>query len=370
VADRIYIGSRKGLLEYSGTGTNWAMTAASFVGEPVSAVLADARDGMLYAALNLGHFGVKLHCSDDRGETWRELPAPAYAAAPEGKGKGTDGAKDGPSVSLIWTLAAGGADQPGWLWAGTIPGGLFRSTDRGESWTLVESLWNLPEREQWFGGGYDEPGIHSICVNPVDSRRLTLGVSCGGVWISEDAGESWQLGGAGLRSEYLPPDMAETRVLQDVHRLAQCPAAPNVIWCQHHNGIFRTEDGGVNFTEIETAQPSAFGFAVAVHPSDPKTAWFVPAVKDECRVPVDQSMVVSRTSDGGVSFEVFSDGLPETPAFDLVYRHCLEIDATGERLAMGSTTGNFWVGTDGGTRWTLVSNHLPPIAQVTWAPDI
>jgi hypothetical protein len=87
-------------------------------------------------------------------------------------------------------------------------------------------------------------------------------------------------------------------------------------------------------------------------------------------VPVDQNMVVSRTSDGGASFELVSDGLPETPAFDLVYRHSLEIDATGERLAMGSTTGNFWVGTDGGTRWTLVSNHLPPIAQVTWAPDI
>jgi len=368
MASRIYVASRKGLLEFGETGGNWAMTRASFVGEPVSAVLADPRDGTLYAALNLGHFGVKLHRSDDRGTTWHELPAPAYPAVPEGKssnGKGDE--KDGPSLTMIWTLAAGGADQPGWLWAGTIPGGLFRSTDRGECWTLIDGLWNLPEREQWFGGGYDEPGIHSVCVDPTDSNRLTLGVSCGGVWISEDAGGSWQLGGAGLRNEYLPPDMAETRVLQDVHRLAQCRAAPNVIWCQHHNGIFRTEDGGVNFTEIETARPSSFGFAVAVHPADPATAWFVPAVKDECRVPVDQRMVVSRTRDGGASFEVFSDGLPEGPSFDLVYRHCLDVDAAGERLAMGSTTGNFWVGDNAGASWTLVSNHLPPIAQVAWA---
>ncbi len=268
---------------------------------------------------------------------------------------------------MIWTLAAGGADQPGWLWAGTIPGGLFRSTDRGESWTLVESLWNVPERAQWFGGGYDEPGIHSVCVDPRDSRRLTLAVSCGGVWLSADAGESWQLGGAGLRNEYMPPDMTETRVFQDVHRLAQSPSAPDVIWCQHHNGIFRTEDGGVNFTEIQTARPSAFGFAVAVHPRDPETAWFVPAVKDECRVPVDRRLVVSRTRDGAKSFEVFADGLPQGPSFDLVYRHGLAVDATGERLAMGSTTGNLWVGTDGGTTWTPVSTHLPPIAQVVWA---
>src|SRR3546814_4528292 len=66
-----------------------------------------------------------------------------------------------PSVSLIWTLAAGGPDQPGRLWAGTIPGALFRSDDRGETWHLVESLWNQPSRSEWFGGGYDDPGIHS-----------------------------------------------------------------------------------------------------------------------------------------------------------------------------------------------------------------
>jgi len=365
MADRIYAATRKGLLEFAESGGGWEMARVSFVGEPVSAMLADGRDGTLYAALNLGHFGVKLHRSDDGGESWRELPTPAYPAAPEGAGDG-DG-KDGPSLTLIWTLAAGGVDQPGCLWAGTIPGGLFRSTDRGESWTLIETLWNRPERQQWFGGGYDEPGIHSVCVDPTDSRRLALGVSCGGVWTSADAGESWTLGGAGLRNEYLPPEMAETRVLQDVHRLAQCPAAPEVIWCQHHNGIFLTRDGGANFTEIETAQPSAFGFAVAVHPHDPETAWFVPAVKDECRVPVDQRMVVSRTRDGAKTFETFSDGLPEGASFDLVYRHGLDVDESGERLAMGSTTGNFWVGEAGGTRWKPISTHLPPIAQVAFA---
>jgi hypothetical protein len=366
MSERIYVASRKGLLDFAATsGGAWEMARTSFVGEPVSAVLADARDGTLYAALNLGHFGVKLHRSEDGGGTWRELPAPAYPAAPKASGNG-DG-KAGPSLTLIWTLAAGGADQPGLLWAGTIPGGLFRSTDRGESWTLIESLWNRPERQQWFGGGYDEPGIHSVCVDPTDSRRLTLGVSCGGVWTSADAGESWTLGGTGLRAEYMPPDMGDSRIVQDVHRLAQCPAAPEVIWCQHHNGIFLTRDGGSNFTEIETAKPSAFGFAVAVHPRDPETAWFVPAVKDECRVPVDQRMVVSRTRDGAKTFETFAEGLPDGPSFDLVYRHGLDIDESGERLAMGSTTGNFWVGTDGGERWTLVSTHLPPIAQVAFA---
>ena len=77
----------------------------------------------------------------------------------------------------VWVLETGGVEESGVLWAGTIPGGLFRSADGGASWQLVESLWNRPEREKWFGGGYDDPGIHSICVDPRDPRHLTVCVA-------------------------------------------------------------------------------------------------------------------------------------------------------------------------------------------------
>lgn len=360
MTDRLLVATRKGLFTVVRKGGTWAVAGApAFAGEPVSAILPDGRDGTLYAALNLGHFGVKLHRSEDGGQTWTELPAPAFAAAPEGG--------EGPSVSLIWTLAAGGADQPGTLWAGTLPGGLFHSADRGSTWSLNQSLWDVPERREWFGGGYDEPGIHSILVDPRDSARLTIGVSCGGVWTSGDRGASWALGGHGLRNEYLPPEMSDQRSTQDVHRLAACTAAPDRVWCQHHNGIFRSDDGGTNWTEVTAnAKPAAFGFAVAAHPADPDTAWFVPAVKDECRIPVDGRFVVSRTDDGGESFEVLSDGLPQDAAYDLVYRHALDIDEGGERLALGSTTGALWVSDTGGERWSLISAHLPPIAQVAF----
>jgi hypothetical protein len=286
------------------------------------------------------------------------MPAPAFPAAPEGE--------DGPSVKLIWTLVTGGVDRPGVLWAGTLPGGLFQSDDRGASWSLNAPLWDEPRRKEWNGGGYDDPGIHSICVDPRDSDRIVLGVSSGGIWRSADGGASWALDGKGLRAEYMPPNMAFDQLYQDPHRLAQCPASPDTIWCQHHNGIFLSRDAGATFTEIETAKPSCFGFAVVVHPADPDTAWFVPAVKDEFRYPVDQRLVVSRTRDGGRSYEVFGDGLP-AQSFDLVYRHALDIDAAGKTLAMGSTTGNLWIGSDGGTRWRQVSGTLPPINQVLWA---
>ncbi len=138
-----------------------------------------------------------------------------------------------------------------------------------------------------------------------------------------------------------------------------------MVWCQHHNGIFKSTDGAETFEEITEVNPSVFGFAVAAHPKDRDTAWFVPAVKDECRVPVDGRLVVTRTRDGGGSFEVLSEGLP-TQSWDLIYRHALDVDSSGDRLAMGSTTGNLWASEDGGERWTQVSAHLPPIAQVAF----
>jgi hypothetical protein len=358
MTDALHVATRKGLFTFRRRDGAWSAGAPAFLGEPVTAVLTDPRDGAVHAALRLGHFGCKLHRSDDGGATWQELPAPAYPASPEA---------DGPALDMIWSLAAGGAAAPGEIWAGTLPGGLFVSRDRGAGWTLVASLWDRPERAEWFGGGYDHPGIHSILVDPRDPARITVGISCGGVWKSDDRGASWRLAGQGLRAAFMPPERAYDANIQDPHLIAACAAAPDAVWCQHHNGLFRSGDAAETFAEIDPPAPSGFGFAVAAHPADPLTAWFAPAVKDECRVPVDGLLVVTRTTDGGASFETLSAGLPEAASYDLIYRHALVVDGGGTRLAMGSTTGNLWVSDSAGESWTHVSGHLPPIAQVAFA---
>ncbi len=211
--------------------------------------LYDPREKTLFAGLKHGHFGVKLQRSRDNGATWDECPVPVY---PEGALIGghpfsdeNDPANQPKPASLteLWALEPGGSDQPGRLWAGTIPGGLFRSDDNGDSWQLVESLWNLDERLHWFGGGRDLPGIHSICVDPRNSSRVAVAISCGGVWITADDGETWTCFADGMRAEYLPPDKSLDPNLQDVHRLVQSPTQPDAYWVQHHNGIFRTTDG-------------------------------------------------------------------------------------------------------------------------------
>ena len=62
----LLVGSRKGLFVVRGSGTRWDIGAPHFVGEPVTQVLGEPRDSTWYAALRRGHFGVKLHRSDDR----------------------------------------------------------------------------------------------------------------------------------------------------------------------------------------------------------------------------------------------------------------------------------------------------------------
>ena len=71
-----------------------------------------------------------------------------------------------------------------------------------------------------------------------------------------------------------------------------------------------------------------------------------------------------RTRDGGRSFETLRSGLPQRDCYDLVYRHGLAVDAAGETLLMGSTTGNLWASADSGESWNQVAANLPPIAAL------
>jgi hypothetical protein len=362
MTDTLLVSTRKGLFEVRRHSSGWTVTRASFVGDNVTLALVDARDGSWYAALDHGHFGAKLHRSDDDGESWIEVGAPEYPPKPADDDQtGPDGRPIPWALQRIWALATAGDDRPGELWAGTIPGGLFRSRDQGTTWSLVESLWHHPDRKRWFGGGADLPGIHSILVDPRDSKRVLVGVSCGGVWETTDDGASWTARASGMRADFMPPEQASDPVIQDPHLVVACPADFDRLWTQHHCGIWRSTDGARTWVEVKEAGPSTFGFAVAVHPRDPNTAYFVPAGSDEHRVPVDGRVVVTRTRDGGRSFDVLRNGLPQNHAYDLVYRHALAIDRSGELLAFGSTTGNVWISENAGDHFTMVSAHLPPV---------
>ncbi|WP_410482751.1 WD40/YVTN/BNR-like repeat-containing protein [Undibacterium sp. Jales W-56] len=354
------IATRKGLFDLVKTDAGWQLDQASFLGEPVSMCLHDQRDGSVYAALNLGHFGVKLHRRDSDHADWTEIAVPAYPEQlerPEGEVEW--------KLKMIWSLVVGGNDEPGVLWAGTLPGGLFRSRDRGNSWELMRSLWDRPERKEWLGGGYDVPGIHSICVDPRNSQHVLVGISCGGAWQTRDGGTSWTSAAKGMRANYMPPELADSENVQDPHLIVRCKLAPDVLWCQHHNGIWRSADDAASWQQLTTPEGmSDFGFAVASHPRHPDVAWFVPAEADQRRVPKAGALSVTRTRDGGKTFETLSKGLPQQDCYDLIYRHGLVVADDGQTLLMASTTGKAWISENAGDDWQQVATYLPPVYAV------
>tara|TARA_R110000824_G_scaffold52692_4_gene146098 strand:+ start:27183 stop:28280 length:1098 start_codon:yes stop_codon:yes gene_type:complete len=361
----LWAGTRKGLVKFENLGNaDWQLIHTSFAGEPVSMVLADDRDRTLYVALNLEHFGPKLHRSEDGGLSWTEIQVPAFPVTDGDPEAASDAAKR-LSVEQVFCLEKG--TVAGEIWAGTIPCGLFRSRNRGESWELINSLTDMENCANWFGGGTDAPALHSICINPENPQQVRVAISCGGVWESNDGCHSWESRTHGMRAAYMPPEQAFNPDAQDPHCLVVSASDQDRLWVQHHNGIFKSVDGGLNWLEIEEAGPSVFGFAVAVHPTEPDTAWFVPGVKDECRMPVDNKLVVTRTRDGGKSFDVLSNGLPQQHSFDLIYRHGLALGADGTQLAIGSTSGNLWLSADQGDNWQELSHTLAPVYCLRFA---
>src|SRR5829696_187369 len=231
MADCLLVSTKKGLFAFDRGPGGWRAGRTAFVGENVSLALPDPRDGGWYAALNLGHFGTKLKYSPDRGQTWEDRASPVY---PEGETfTAFDGKPPSPATMKgFWALECMGPTQPGTLWAGTAPGGLFRSEDGGKTWELVRGLWDRPERKKWFGGGTEVPALHSICVDPRDPKTVRVGVSCGGVCTTKDGGKTWESTAEGMFANFMPPELQRDPDIQDPHHMVQCPGDPDSLWVQ------------------------------------------------------------------------------------------------------------------------------------------
>lgn len=353
----LLVGTRKGLLVFEKDGRGGMRLASeAFVGVQATYAMVDPLSGTWWVCLNHGHWGVKLHRSQNQGGDWEEVDAPAMPEGSELK------PGEPASVQYLWIMesAAPASEQ---LLIGTVPGGLFTSNDGGATWQLCGPLWNHPTREHWFGGGFDHPGIHSILLDPANPQRMQVGVSCAGVFETLDGGASWIPRNNGLSATFLPDPTVE--VGHDPHRVVACKADRQVMWQQNHCGIFRTTDGGLHWKAISTPDATPhFGFAIECDASDPLTAWVVPAVSDEQRVAIDRALVVCRTRDGGETWQEFRAGLPQRDCYDFAFRHGLA--ASGGQLALGTSGGSLYLSDNAGEHWQSLAKDLAPVYSVRW----
>jgi photosystem II stability/assembly factor-like uncharacterized protein len=354
----LLIGTRKGLMIARSTDDrrSWAMDDFQFKNQEVYSVALDTRRNppRILAGVGTGHWGPLLTYSDDLGKSWTEPEQP-----PIGFPAGADAA-----VARVWQIQPAGIDQPDVVYAGVEPHALFKSDDGGESFKLVEGLWQHPHRPHWMPGG-GGACLHTVLPHPSDPDDVIVVMSAAGVYRTRDGGSSWEPANRGIQAAGAPEDQRFPEFGQCVHKVAFHRDHPDRLYAQNHFGVYRSDNRGDSWTAIESGLPSNFGFAMVVHPHQPDTLYSFPLKADAERFPPDARCRVYRSENAGATWDALSEGLPKDPYYAAVLRDAMVADAANPAgIYFGTRLGEVYASRDDGETWSMIASHLPDILSV------
>jgi photosystem II stability/assembly factor-like uncharacterized protein len=349
----LLVGTPKGafFLESDPSRADWEVRGPLCEGWPIHDLIQDPSSGAILAAGGSPWFGPAVWKSEDLGRTWTH----SSEGLTYGDGEGVT------PIKTVWSLAT---TPDGAILAGVEPAGLFRSDDGGATWTHVRGLTDHPSRDTW------EPGaggliLHTIVPHPDDPQRAWVGISAVGVFETRDGGATWEPRNRGVRADFNPEPDPITG--QCVHKFAAAAGEPETLYQQNHCGMYRSEDGGVTWTEVtHNGLPSQFGFPLVTHPRDPATFWIIPLNGDDRgRFMPDARAAVWKTQDRGDTWQRTDDGLPQDGAYLSVLREAMardSLDPVG--VTFGTKTGQLWHSSDEGGSWRRITTDLPEIWAV------
>lgn len=360
----LLVATRKGMwtLTSDAARNRWSLAGPRFLGHNVHHVVADPRDGRIWlAAARTGHLGPTVFRSTDRGRTWTEASKPPAFRAGSGR-----------TVDHTFWLEPGHRNEPGSWYAGTSPQGLFRSTDGGATWAGVAGFNEHPQRKAWCGGDQDGTPdgakLHSILVDPRDAGHLYIAMSSGGVFESTDGGADWKPLNRGVRADFLPEPAPEFG--HDPHCVRFAGGQPDRLWQQNHCGLYRLDRPSIEWLDIGGGMPKSVGsvgFPIVPHPRDPDTAWILPMDGTDVwpRVSPGGRPAVYRTLDGGRTWRRQDRGLPAKQAWWTVKRQAMTADGRDPAgVYFGTTGGEVWGSRDEGRTWRCLARNLPQIQAV------
>jgi photosystem II stability/assembly factor-like uncharacterized protein len=303
---RLYAATGDGIARLDEDGNAWTV-ALSLSGSGAQCLAVDPADpDTLYAGLREG--GVRR--SVDGGRTWIdcELPEPA-----------------------VFSLAVSAAD--GAVYAGIEPSRLFRSADRGESWSALDALLELPSRPRWsFPPRPWTSHVRWIAPSPNDAGLLLVGIELGGLMRSTDGGQTWEDHRPGAQP--------------DVHSLAWHPRTPGRAYEAGGGGAASSSDAGESWQPADDGRDRHYTWSVAVDPNDPD-CWYVSASTGPraAHGGGDPQAGIYRRRDDE-RWQPLAGGLPD-PLPAMPYA----LLATDGRLFAGFADGQIWESRDGGDGW-------------------
>jgi len=325
----VLVGTREGIAIIAREGSAWQVAHRALTDRHISAIIMEPESGLTIA----GAFHGSVHVSADGGRTWE----------PRGNGL---------TQTNVYSLASARVDGHARLYAGTEPAHLFVSDDLGLHWTEVPSLRSVPSVPKWSFPAPPHIGhVKHINFDPGNPTTIYASIEVGGLLKSTDAGQSWQ--------EF--PELYE-----DVHRLMIHPSNSRCLYAVTGRGLYVSPEGGTTWEQWTGREdeigcyPDGFVFC----PSDPQLI-FMTAAQDApgtWRTTHFAGARISRSRDGGRSWEILHNGLPDWLQAS-IEAFCFEESGNSSSIFAVTTSGEVFCSEDLGKHWEKIISGLAPISK-------
>jgi photosystem II stability/assembly factor-like uncharacterized protein len=330
-SNRILIGTREGAIaiERDAAKQEWRVAQRAMTDKHLSAIIEEPESGLTFA----GAFHGGVHVSADNGKSW-------------------EARNNGMTQNNVYSLAAKRINGRVRVFAGTEPAHLFVSDDLGMNWSELANLRSVPSVPKWKFPAPPHIGhVKHINFAPDNPATIYASIEVGGLLRSTDGGEHWE--------EF--PELYE-----DVHRLMIHPSNANFLYAVTGHGLYVSPNAGVTWEQWTRREDEIGGYpdGFVFRPSDPNLILMTAAhdAPGTWRTSHFAGARISRSKDGGRSWEILKNGLPDRLQAS-IEAFCLEEAGSSTAIYAATTSGEVICSEDLGDSWQVIVKGLPPISK-------
>ena len=248
---------------------------------------------------------------------------------------------DRPVAEDVWAFA-GDPKLVGRLYLGVSPALLYQSDDGGRSWTPFESIKRIQGYENWtFPPPPHIPHVRSIAPDPQGTGAVFIGVEEGGVYRTDDGGQTWESLNEGL--------------YWDIHTVRPVLSS-SIIYATTGAGFHRSDDNGYHWRHITTGLDRSYTHPLVASSRSLEVLYTAAAATPPPGWKSGANVALYRSNDGGEHWMRLSEGLPEQ--FDTMVRQMAVDEEGGVYAASGS---QLFTSGDEGETWRIAASGLPEV---------